>query len=151
MYTVDTGVSPACVGTKFSFLRSNSPKKQPRNPKRGWYCPFHLRGEDLHPGARHLPLREVGRRFSLPYCRWTDSAMSWVTLTYGKRENIPKYRKVRRPSRVAHRQFSLLSSRSLIRRLPPSVRHDPAKRKPLRQLKKWRKPCEHSWSLSLEV
>ena len=74
MYTVDSGASPHSMGASAPPALERTHQENRRlgeNTNRERYCPFHLRDEGLHPGARHLFVREVAGRFSFQYCRKT--------------------------------------------------------------------------------
>ena len=66
MYLVDLGVSLYMMRGSFFFFEKKTQERKHQENKRllGTNCrPFHQRGDGLHPGARHLPVREVGRIF----------------------------------------------------------------------------------------
>ena len=54
-----------------TFWKRKHANKLPEDPNCEWHRPFHKRGEGLHPGARHSPLREAGGRFAYGLVSWT--------------------------------------------------------------------------------
>ena len=64
-------------------------KRYPGNPNCERHRPSHQRGTWFHPGAGHLPSREVFRGLSFSVVFVSVASKSWVTLAPDNQEKLP--------------------------------------------------------------
>ena len=139
-YSVNSGASLHVMTRTLSQKRKSIWKtKGPfGKPIRERYRAFDQRGEGLHPGARHLRLRESWWKIPFGQCLWHDYAMIGVALTRGNPDRVPYSRMVKKTITCSP-TLSFLSPRSISKML---LLVSSTTGKPLWQIQKWWKPCK---------